>query len=169
MKKVRSRIAIGLVLGGVVMILIPGSSALAETDGTFKGAWTANGQIEPMEFSPGREVFLFRLSGHVNLTSDLGNDSDYWAEIVGIWDEKTGATARCSWREIHGRGTAFATLEGNLLEEDLVMVGEFVAGTGELEGLTGSFTFNWSQVIKDGKGLSLTAHSTDLIGAFHLP
>lgn len=161
--------AITLVACLAMVALASVHDSRAEEAGTFTGAWTANGNWQPLEFGPDREVFTFHLRGHVNLKGELGEESDYWAEIAGIWDSQTGATARCSWREVGGRGTAYAILEGRLLDKDVVMVGEFAGGTGDLAGLSGSFTFKWSQVILDEEARAISAFAKNLSGNFQLP
>ncbi len=161
--------AITLVVCLTMVMLAPVHDSRADEPDTYTGVWTANGNWQPLEFGPDREVFTFHLKGHVNLKGELGEETDYWSEIAGIWDSQTGGTARCSWRDTGGRGTAYAILEGRLLDKDVVMVGEFVGGTGELAGLSGRFTFNWSQVILNEETLAISAFTKNLSGNFRLP
>jgi len=150
-------------------LLAVAAPCLAQHEGTFAGTWSASGTWDPVEFPPDREVFTFRLAGHVNLKTDLGVESDYWAEMIGLWDAATGGTARCVWRHPDGRGAAFCVLEGLLVEEGVRMTGEFVGGAGALAGLTGTVAFTWSSVQRDDEGKILTAYSEDLAGTYRLP
>jgi hypothetical protein len=75
---------------GIALLLFAGS-ALAGQEGAFAGTWTASGTYQPLEFAQGREIFTFRLSGHVNLKTAIGEIADLWSECTGLWDAQTGS------------------------------------------------------------------------------
>ena len=39
-------------------------------------------------------MFTYSVKGHVNLKNGLGGVADFWSECSGLWDAKTGSTAR---------------------------------------------------------------------------
>jgi hypothetical protein len=130
-----SAMAIGLAL------LFAGS-AMAGQEGAFAGTWTASGTYQPLDFEQGREVFTFRLSGHVNLKSEIGEVADLWSECAGLWDAQTGSATRCVWRDPGGEDAAYCLLEGRLVEEGVRVTGQFVGGTGNVDcRITGRFVF----------------------------
>jgi len=153
----------------VLLVLLGSMPATAEQAGEFAGTWMANGTWESLEFSEGREVLSFKLSGHLNLQSDVGNTSDYWSEVIGIWDEETGVNARVVWRHTGGKAAAYAVLTGRMMEEGAEMTGTFVGGRGALAGLTGSFTFTWASVFRSDQGHVVSCYSKDIEGTYQIP
>lgn len=149
--------------------LVSFSKAWAQASGEFSGSWTANGTVQPLDFGDDREVFLFRLSGHVNLKSDVGSTSDYWSDCVGIWDSETGVTARCAWRHVGGNGVAYIIFEGRMMEEGATVQGKLVGGEGNLEGLEGTMTFTWSTLYRGETDKVVTCHSKDIKGTYRIP
>jgi len=143
--------------------------ASAEQDGTFAGTWTVSGQWQPLDFEDGREVFIFKLSGHVNLKNEIGEVKDFWSECVGLWDSKTGGSTRCAWRDPNGNKAAYIVLSGQLVKEDVKVTGEFVGGAGTLKGLTGTLSFTWSSVYRNETDRILTGYTKDLTGSYGIP
>ena len=142
--------------------------ALAEQSGTFSGTWVASGQRHAFEFVEGREVATFRLKGHVNLQDDVGEVKDFWAECVGLSDSVAGSSARCVWRSMEGE-KAYILLSGQPLQKLVKVSGEFVGGTGSLQGIEGAFKFSWSSVfVNEGQGI-FTGHTKDLKGSYKIP
>ena len=157
-----------LIVALTLMMLLSVSQARAAEEGTFTGTWIASGQRQVLEFIPEREVFTFRLQGHVNLKTNLGDTSDYWSECVGIWDDETGSEGRCVWRSTEGE-KAFIILRGRLLEEGIKVTAEVVGGTGSLRDVEGIFTFTWTSVFTDPDSGSLTAHTQNINGSYRIP
>ena len=157
-----------LMLLAAVIVVMPTPFLAAAEDGTFSGTWIASGQRWILDFAPDREVFTYRVQGHVNLKTNLGNVSDYWSECTGLWDEQTGSTGRCVWRNPNG-DKAFIVLQGRFLEEDIQVSAEVVGGTGNLEGVQGDFTFTWTSVFIDPDTNNLTAHTKNMAGNYRLP
>ena len=85
-----------------LMMLLPASTVRAAEEGTFSGTWIASGQRNTLDFVPDREVYTFRLQGHVNLKNNLGKTADFWSECTGLWDDETGSEGRCAWRSLKG-------------------------------------------------------------------
>jgi hypothetical protein len=150
----------------VMCFIVP--SAYAEQSGTFKGSWIATGKRQAINFSKGRKVYTFKLTGHVNLTDDVGKVADFWSECVGLWDSETGGSARCVWQGLEGQ-EAYLVLNGQLLKERVQVTGEFVGGSGELTGLTGSINFTWTRVFFNPDQGTQTGHTEDLAGTYRIP
>jgi hypothetical protein len=165
-KRVTGRLAI---LAFALSMLHSTGSALAGPEGTFTGSWTASGAYQLLEFEEGREVFTFRVSGHVNLKNEMGEIADYWSECTGLWDAETGSTTRCVWRDADGQSRAFSVLEGRIVEEGVKVAGRFVGGSGKLQGLTGALSFTWTSVFRNRANRMFTGHTENLSGSYQLP
>jgi hypothetical protein len=140
----------------------------AEQTGTFKGTWIASGQRQIFDFAADREVGTFKLSGHVNLKDEVGEEKDFWAECIGLSDSVAGSTVRCVWHSMEGEKT-YSVLSGQPLKEGVKVTGEFVGGTGKLKGIEGSYTFTWFSVfINKNRGI-ITGHTKDLSGSYRIP
>jgi hypothetical protein len=153
----------------IATLLIPFQKASAERKGTFFGSWTASGKWQPLDFLEGREVFTFKLAGHVNLGNDLGEVKDFWSDCAGLWDSETGGTARCVWHDPDGKGAAYIVLNGQLVKKDVEMIAEFVGGAGSLKDLEGNFSFTWSSLFRDRDEGVLSGFSMDLEGSYKVP
>lgn len=139
--------------------------------GEFKGSWIANGTRAPFSFGDGRQVFTFKLSGHVNLKMPLGKRKDYWSECVGLADSVTGLVGRCVWKDLHGP-EIYLTLQSDQLQQGSQVSGTIVGGTGPLAGISGELSFNWSSVIvmKDADGtVSVTGETKTIDGHYRVP
>lgn len=146
----------------------PVPEAVAEQSGTFSGTWIASGQRQTFDFVEGREVGTFRLTGHVNLQDEVGEEKDYWAECVGLTDSIAESSARCVWQSMEGE-KVYIVLSGQPLEKRIKVTGEFVGGTGSLQGIEGTFAFTWSSVfINESQGI-FTGHTKDLKGSYKIP
>ncbi len=156
------------VAAAVVLLVLQVAPAQAAEEGTFTGTWIASGQRQVLEFIPEREVYTFRLQGHVNLKNNLGKTKDFWSECTGLWDDKTGSEGRCAWRSLDGE-KAFIVLRGRLMEEGIQVTAEVVGGTGSLQNVEGIFTFTWSSVFTDPNTGSLTAHTETIEGKYYIP
>ena len=159
-------LSIFLVAAGLGLALTQTSAA--QKEGIFTGTWNASGNWQPLDFVNGREVFTFRLSGHVNLKDDLVKVSDFWAECVGLWDADTGGTSRCVWRQPGGKDEAYLVLKGQIVTENVRVNGEFVGGTGSLQGLEGSISFTWWSVFRNRTDRILTGYTEDLQGSYQV-
>lgn len=158
---------------GVIVLLAflfqPAGWCAAEDTGIFKGTWIVSGTYQTLDFAEGREVFTFRLSGHVNLKGEIGTVTDLWSECIGLWDAGTGSATRCVWRTPEGEDAAYSILEGRLVEEGVRVTGQFTGGAGRLKGLTGSLSFTWSSVFRNPTQQRITGHTEDLSGSYQLP
>jgi hypothetical protein len=143
-------------------------SPAAAEEGTFTGTWVATGERQLQDFMAGRRVFTFRLHGHMNLKTPLGQESDYWTECSGLWDAATGADARCVWRGQEGQNV-FVVLNGQPLETGVQVSGQIIGGTGRLEGIEGAFTFTWTSVFINKDTASLTGHTKNIAGTYRIP
>lgn len=152
----------------MVLMMFMGTTSAGQV-GTFSGTWTASGNYQPLDFVEGREVATFRISGHVNLTTAVGEVADYWSECSGLWDEKTGSATRCVWRDADGMNKAYSVLEGRVLEKGIQVTGRFVGGTGKLQGLAGELSFTWTTVFRNRTEKMLTGHTENLTGSYRLP
>jgi len=164
----------GLTLLTVIFVIftmacfIPADVALAEQDGTFTGTWTATGNWQPLDFKEGRDVSVFKLSGHINLKNEIGKIKDFWAECVGLSDSQTGSAVRCIWRDINGKEAAYVVLHGQQVKKGVKVAGEFIGGAGALKTLTGTLSFTWSSVYINQRDHILTGYTNDISGSYRI-
>ena len=160
-------VACGVLLLAVVSVTV----GHAADSGEFKGSWIANGTRTPFPFGDGREVYTFRLAGHVSLETTLAKEKDYWSECVGLADSATGVIGRCVWRDLAGP-EIYITLQGDKLQQGGLISGTIVGGSGALAGISGDLTFNWASVVAlaDADGtVTVTGQTKNLGGHFRLP
>jgi len=162
------------VLGLAIIVIFAVTAVLAvqeasaEQAGTFAGTWVASGKRQPFDFIEGRDVGTFGLSGNVSLKDEFGGIEDFWADCVGLSDSAAGSSVRCVWRSLKGE-KAYSVLSGQPLKEGVKVTGEFVGGTGSLEGLTGAFSFTWTSTFIDKDQGMFTGHTKDLSGSYRIP
>jgi len=144
------------------------SEAVAEQSGSFSGTWIASGQRQTFDFVEGREVGTFKLAGNVSLKAELAGIEDFWAECVGLSDSVTGSSVRCVWRSLKGE-KIYSVLSGQPLKEGVKVTGEFVGGTDNLKGLTGTFNFTWKSAFTDKDQGIFTGFTQDLNGTYKIP
>jgi hypothetical protein len=97
------RLMLQIILCGFLLLTTSSfTDSHAAESGEFKGAMIANGTRTPFSFGNDRQVFTFKLFGHVNLQTSLSKKKDYWAECVGLADSTTGLTGRCVWKDLDG-------------------------------------------------------------------
>lgn len=149
-------------------IFMPVSLAAAAEDGTFTGTWIASGERQVQEFAEDREVFTFRVKGHLNLKDNLGEVADFWSDCSGLWDAETGGVTRCVWRGMEGQ-KVFVAMDGQPLAEGVQVAGNIIGGTGKMEGIEGSFTFTWSSVFINEDTDTLTGHTENISGTYRIP
>jgi hypothetical protein len=142
--------------------------AVAEQSGTFSGTWIASGQRQTFDFVEGREVGTFKLAGNVSLKDEFAGIEDFWAECVGLSDSVAGSSVRCVWRSLKGE-KAYSVLSGQPLKEGVKVTGEFVGGSDNLKGLTGTFIFTWKSTFTDRNQSIFTGHTQDLNGTYKIP
>ncbi len=156
-------------------VLLLATSFLAESQaaesGEFKGAWIANGTRTSFPFEDGRQVFTFKLAGHVSLQTALGKKKDYWSECVGLADSVTGLVGRCVWKDLAGP-EIYITLQSDKLQQGSQVTGTIIGGNGSLAGISGDLSFNWASIttMTDSEGvISVTGQTRNLGGHFRLP
>jgi hypothetical protein len=157
---------------GVLLLASPFlvSSQAAES-GEFKGTMIANGTRTPFPFLDGRQVFTFKIAGHVNLQTTLNKKKDYWSECVGLADTATGITGRCVWKDLDGP-EIYLTIQSDKLQQGSHVVGTIVGGSGKLAGISGELVFNWSSVITqtDAEGVvNVTGQTKNIAGKYLIP
>jgi hypothetical protein len=144
------------------------SPVLAAQDGTFTGTWDANGPKEVLALGSEREAALFKLSGHVRLTTQIGKESDFWAECIGLSDSQTGSDIRCVWRSLDG-DEIYLIMRGTRMKKGSGITGTIVGGTGKAKGITGTIRLTWSMIFKEENETTIGGFSTDLSGTYKLP
>ena len=143
-------------------------SVLAAEDGTFTGTWDANGSKEVLAFGNERETALFKLSGHVRLTTKIGKESDFWAECIGLSDSETGSDMRSVWRSLDG-DEIYVVMKGTRMEKGSSITGTIVGGTGKAKGITGTLRFTWSMIFNEVTETGIGGFSKDVSGTYKLP
>jgi hypothetical protein len=143
----------------------------AAESGEFKGTMIANGTRTPFSFGDVRQVFTFKVAGHVSLQTALGKKKDYWSECVGLSDSVSGVIGRCVWKDLAGP-EIYLTLESDRLQQGSQVNGTIVGGTGYLAGISGELSFNWSAVTvqTDSEGITnVTGQAKNLVGRYRIP
>lgn len=149
--------------------LVPASHAGQK--GTFSGFWVANGSKEILPLGKNRETALFKLSGHVSLKDNkIGKEKDFWANCIGLADFSTGSDIRCVWRSLDGE-EIYLTLQGTRMEKGSRVTGNFVGGTGSLDGITGYLHFTWSSMsfAQTNDEFGIAGFSQDVKGSYQVP
>lgn len=156
-----------LIFFTVILTPIPAS---AGQTGDFTGVWIANGTRQVLPFGPNRNFYTFKLSGHVNLKEPIGGELDFWSEVIGISDSKTGTEARCVWRDLDGR-KLFIELKTDHMKSKGLVMGTIVGGTEKFTNATGTLSFKWSSFsfYKDDNRSTVSGQTYDLTGNFQLP
>ena len=144
----------------------------AADSGEFKGGWIANGTRALFPFGSERQIYTFKIAGHVDLhNTTLGKKKDFWAECVGLSDMVTGVVGRCVWKDLDGP-EIYLTLQSSQMQQGSQVTGTIVGGTGQFAGISGELSFNWSSVIlqTDAEGIAnVSGHSKNLVGHYRVP
>lgn len=159
------------VLGLILLTATLSVAEPAEKKGIFSGTWMANGSKEVLALGKNRETALLRLAGHVHLKNDaIGKEKDFFAQCIGLADFATGSDIRCVWRTLEGQ-EIYLTLRGTRMEQGSRVSGNFVGGTGNLDGITGELHFTWTSMsftqASDETGIG--GFSQDVSGSYQLP
>ena len=160
-----------LVCGILLLATPPMTLSHASESGEFKGTMIANGTRTNFPFGDGRQVFTFKLAGHVNLQTTLNKKKDYWSECVGLADSVTGIVGRCVWKDLAGP-EIYLTVQSDRLQQGSKVTGTIVGGTGPLAGISGEMSFNWSSVttLTEAEGVvSVTGQTKNLSGSYLVP
>jgi hypothetical protein len=140
----------------------------AAQEGTFTGTWDANGSKEVLALGSERETSIFKLSGHVRLTNEIGKERDFWADCIGLSDAETGSDIRCVWRSMDG-DEIYLVMTGKRMEKGGSVTGTIIGGTGKAKGITGTLRLTWSMIFKQENETAIGGFSTDLSGTYKLP
>ena len=145
------------------------SIANAGQTGNFTGSWIANGTRQILPFGK-RNIYTFKLSGHVNLKEAIGGELDFWSEVIGFSDSQTGTQARCVWRDLDD-GKLFLVLKSDSMQSDALVFGKIVGGTGKFANATGELSFKWSSIsfYREDARSTISGQAFDLKGNFQLP
>lgn len=161
-----------LVLFFLIAMFCPGlsSSTSAGETTNFTGTWIANGTRQLLPFGEDRNFYTFKMTGHVNLKQATGSELDFWSEIIGISDSKTGSEARCVWTDLEGR-KLFLELKSDRMQSKTQVTGKIVGGTGKLANATGDLSFTWSSISfhHEGKATTVSGQTYDLQGSYQVP
>ena len=166
------RLLVRIIVCGFLLLAAPLiTKSHAAESGEFNGSWIANGTRTPFPFGDGRQVFTFRIAGHVLLKTALGKKKDYWSECVGLGDSVTGIIGRCVWKDLAGP-EIYLTLASDRLKQGSQVTGTIVGGTGDFAGISGDLSFNWSSItdMTDADGtVTVTGQTRNLGGRFRVP
>ena len=162
----------GVLAVSLIILFTVGLPAVghAAESGEFSGTWVADGSREKFPFGEGREIYTFKLSGHVSLKTKIGQQKHYWSECVGLSDSVSGAITRCVWKDVNGP-KIYITLKSKPLHSGGQVSGTIVGGTGPLQGISGNLSFIWSSFSfqKDGDKSMVMGQTLDLAGTYQLP
>jgi len=166
------RLMVSIFLFGVLLIATPDiTKSYASESGEFKGSMIANGTRSNFPFGDERQVFTFKLSGHVNLQTTLSKTKDYWSECIGLADSVTGLVGRCVWKDLAGP-EIYLTIQSDRLQQGSQVNGTIVGGSGKFAGISGELSFNWSSVttLTEAEGVvSVTGQTKNLGGRYLVP
>lgn len=159
----------------IYAILLLATAAITESHaadvGIFKGLLVANGTRSSFPFGDKRQVFTFKLAGHVNLQNLIGKKKEYSAECIGLSDSVTGVNGRCVWKDPAG-AEIYITLLSDSMQQGSKVYGTIVGGTGNLAGISGDFSFNWSSINtqeESGGVVTLSGQTKNLSGSYRVP
>jgi hypothetical protein len=166
------RLMLRIAVCGIFLFATPlMTKSHAAESGEFKGTWIANGTRALFTFGVGRQVYTFKIGGHVSLKTTLHNKKDYWSECVGLSDSVTGVTGRCVWKDLAGP-EIYLTLQSSNLQQGGLVTSTIVGGSGPLAGISGDLSFNWSSVIfqRDAEGIeNVSGQALNLSGRYQVP
>ena len=166
------RLMLRIIVCGFLLVTGPlMNQGSAAESGEFKGTMIANGTRTPFSFGDVRQVFIFKLAGHVNLQTTLNKKKDYWSECIGLADSVTGIVGRCVWKDLAGP-EIYLMIQSDKLQQGSQVAGTIVGGSGKLAGISGDISFNWSSVIAltDANGIvNVTGETRNLIGRYQVP
>jgi hypothetical protein len=159
----------------IFALLLLSVGALTESPaaevGEFNGSCVANGTRKLFPFSADRQVYTYRISGHVSLQTSLGKQKNFWSECVGLSDSVTGSVARCVWTDLSGP-KIYITLQSDRLQTDSQVTGTIVGGTDRFKGISGDLSFDWTSVTfqEEANGeSSVTGQTLNLSGRYQIP
>ena len=154
----------------LLFFLVIVESSAAQAEKTFSGTWSANGTKEGLSFGREREIALFKLAGLVHLKDDVGTQTDYWSECIGLGDTQTGSDIRCVWKSLDGQ-EMYVLLQAKQMVEGTFVTGEIVGGTDQLNGIKGKLEFEWStlSLTKTVRGTTVGGYAKGLKGTYTLP
>lgn len=168
----KGRLMLRIFMYGALLLAAPlMTKGHAAESGDFKGSMIANGSRTPFDFANGRQVFTFKIAGHVNLQTSLSKTKDYWSECIGLADSVTGIIGRCVWKDLAGP-EIYLTIQSDKLQQGGQVNGTIVGGSGHLAGISGALTFNWSSVtnLAEAEGVvSVTGQTKNLSGTYRVP
>lgn len=167
--RIKNRVIAKFLTHTIAFCLIFASPCFARDSGTFTGTWVANGTRDNLQLDNGRTASTFRLSGHVNLQSLIGGESDFWSECIGLTDSETGSTVRCLWKGTEGNSISLI-LMGKTLQRGTAVAGEIVGGSGTFSGISGTLSLHWSTMsVQSENGVKrVGGYAKDLKGAFKM-
>lgn len=157
-------------LAATVLLSVAATGVQGMNEGAFSGSWVATGSLDHITFQENREVAVFRLSGHVNLQDEIGNQKDYWSECIGLSDSVSGSEGRCTWKGTDGQ-EIYLLIEGRPLARGSEVNGTIIGGTGRATGITGKLRFIWStmSVQHEQNSLEVGGYAKELVGEYQLP
>lgn len=168
----KGRLMLSVIVYAILLLTSPLTTrSHAAESGALKGSWIANGSRTTFDFGDGRQVFTFKLAGHVNLQTSLSKTKDYWSECIGLADSVTGIVGRCVWKDLAGP-EIYLTIQSDKLQQGSLVSGTIVGGSGHLAGISGELSFNWSSVttLAEAEGVvSVTGQTKNLSGTYRVP
>ncbi|MGH9869594.1 MAG: hypothetical protein ACREAA_15685 [Candidatus Polarisedimenticolia bacterium] len=145
-----------------------GVSDLTARRGTFQAQWNVSGTVHVMEFVEGAMVAAGHLEGNILVEVDKGPFNDFRTECVVFSEEQKHGVGRCVWEGPLG-DLAYVELKSSGMSAFGAVQGRFVGGTGKLEGLKGSFSFEWNYSLSGDKDATLNGYSIQMMGNYDLP
>ena len=166
---------IGSIRKGILLLwsLLPVITANAEDlsrSGTFEGQWTVVGEEHEMQFAGGRQVYIVRHRGTVQLEASGELPRAMFSDCLGFGDSKTGATTRCKWTDTAGDHIYSELTATEVVSHSETGRGKIVDGTGKYRGMQGEFEYEaWVYRAAIEEEGTIHAFTDTLRGEWRLP
>jgi hypothetical protein len=142
-------------------------ATLEGRSGQFDGYISASGPYHSIEYTDGAKVAVARLQGTAVLRIQTGQTVSFQVDCVAMSDERGVSQGRCVWTGVTG-DLIFSELRGDALGGLRGINGRFVAGTGRFEGISGDYSFQWTDWTSgDGEG-TVKGHADTVKGRYRL-
>lgn len=157
-----------LLLPALLLAPGPASPQWSDRQGTFQGYWTLSGTVHVLEYKDGARVAAGRLQGTVVIQSSSGPIPAFETDCVQFAEENATGIGRCVWTGTNG-GLVYVELKASGPAGFGAVQGRFAGGTGDYEGIEGSFAFEWNYSVSGSEEARLDGQTLQMSGRYQLP